>query len=264
MLYLVGFGPSARFLSIAALQALAHADKVYVDVYTSFAEGFSLELVKSLAPSAEVVEASRKILEDLSHKIVDEAKRANVVVLVAGDPLTATTHNALWLEALKRGVKVEVIPAVSGVQLAIAVTGLSWYRFGRPITLVYPEEHYKPYSTIEVIVDNLERGLHTLVLLDFRVDQGKIMDVKTAVKLLFELARELNGKDFLERLREAIMVGIARAGFRDQKCVAGCLKDILDSEFPPPPHTLIVAHPRLHPIEEDLLRRLCGFKGSNY
>lgn len=259
----MGFGPSARFLSIAALQALAHADKVYVDIYTSLAEGLSLELVRSLAPNAEVVEASRKLLEDLSRRIVEEAKHANVVILVPGDPLTATTHNALRLEALKQGVKVEVIPAISGLQLAIAVTGLSWYRFGRPITLVYPEEHYKPYSTVEVVVDNLERGLHTLVLLDFRADQGKIMDVKTGVKLLFDLAEDLGG-DFPKKLREAIMVGVARAGFRDQKCVAGCLKDILDSEFPPPPHTLIVAHPRLHPIEEDLLRRLCGFKGSNY
>ena len=259
----MGFGPSTRFLSIAALQVLAHADKVYIDVYTSLAEGLNLELVRSLAPNAEVVEAPRKLLEDLSHKIIDEAKHANVVILAAGDPLTATTHNALRLEALKQGVKVEVIPAVSGPQLAVAVTGLSWYRFGRPITLVYPEEHYKPYSTIEVIVDNLERGLHTLVLLDFRVDQGKIMDVKTGARLLFELAEEL-GEDFLKRLREAIMVGVARAGFRDQKCVAGYLKDILDSEFPPPPHTLIVAHPRLHPVEEDLLRHLCGFRSSNY
>ncbi|HIP66444.1 MAG TPA: diphthine synthase [Pyrodictium sp.] len=263
MLYLVGFGPSARFLSIAALQALACADKVYVDTYTSFAEGLDLKLVKLLAPRAEVVKASRKHLEDLSHKIVDEAKHANIVVLVAGDPLTATTHNALRLEALKQGVKVEVIPAVSGLQLVIAVTGLSWYRFGRPITLVFPEEHYKPYSTVEVVVDNLERGLHTLVLLDFRVDQGKIMDVKTGAKLLFELAEEM-GESFSKRLREAVMVGVARAGFSDQKCVAGRLEDILASEFPPPPHTLIVAHPRLHPVEEDLLKHLCGFKKSNY
>ena len=258
-LYLVGAGIASTYLTLRALQVIGSADKVYIDAYTSIAPGIDEELVARLNPEAEVVRASRSLLEDYSERIIEEARGKRVVVLAPGDPLTATTHISLIVEAKKRGVEVHIVPGVGGPQAAMTVTGLQFYRFGKPVTLVYPEEGLRPYSVVETIAENRARDLHTLVLLDLRLDAGKAMTVPEAVKILADLEAELASREpgFKPFLNEAILVGIARAGLPDQRCVAGPPGFVAAADYPPPPHSLVVTAPRLHPMEEEALKLLC-------
>ena len=258
-LYLVGAGLSKDYLTLRALEVLARADKVYIDTYTSIAPGVDRRLVERVNPWAEVVEASRSVLEEGAERIAEEAKTLNVVVLAPGDPLTATTHVALAVEAAKRGVRVEVVPGVAGPYAAALLTGLQSYRFGKMVTLVYPEEGYRPYSTVETVWENMERNLHTILLLDLRLDQGKAMTIPEAVGILLELEEELlrEGARPKHLVRDALLVGVARAGLPDQACLAGAAQDLKQHQWPPPPHTIVVAAPRLHPVEEEALATLC-------
>ena len=257
-LYIVGAGPGSEYLTLKAIKALARSRKIYIDTYTSIAPGVDEELVARLAPEAEVVRATRLHLEEESTRIIEEAREADIAILVPGDPLTATTHIALAVEARKRGVEAHIVPGVAGPLAVLDATGLQFYRLGKPVTLVYPEEGFKPYSTVETIHDNHRRGLHTLVLLDLRLDQGKAMTIPEAVKLLLDLEAELAKNGELEPvLQEALLIGVARAGLPDQRCHAGPPGHVASQQYPPPPHSLVVAAPRLHPVEEEALRYLC-------
>ncbi len=257
MLYLVGAGPSIEYLSLRAIEILRRASRVYVDTYTSIAPGLDAENLRAYAPGAEIVNADRRMLENESTKIIEEARHMDVVVLVPGDPLFATTHISLILEAYEKGVGAEIVPGVSGIQAVIDSTGLQLYKFCRPITLVYPEG-FKPFSVIETIWDNMRRNLHSLLLLDLRLDEKKAMTIKEAITILLELekelAKEVNGD---LKIASSIVVGVARAGLPGSKCKAGKPTTLLKEDFPPPPHSLIVTAPRLHPLEAEALRRLC-------
>jgi len=255
-LYVVGGGLSAEYLTLKAIRLLSVADKVYVDTYTSIAPGIDKGLAERLNLTATVVEASRSLLEEGAARIVEEARDKIVVVLVPGDPHYATTHISLIVEARKRGIEAYMVPGVSGPQAAVEASGLQFYRFGRPVTLVYPRGGVKPYSSLDVIRSNAERGLHTLVLLDLDLEEKRAMTVPDAVRLLLELEEEQE----YTITSSSVLVGIARAGLPDQKCVAGGPEELLEEDYPPPPHSLVVTAPRLHPMEAEALQLLCGLK----
>ncbi len=257
-LFIIGAGLSAEYLTLRALRLLGMAEKVYVDSYTSIAPGVDVELLRRLFPHLEVVVASRRMLEDEAHRIIEEARERDIAVLVPGDPFTATTHVALRVEAARRGVRVVVAYGVSGVQAVAGAAGLQFYRFGRSVTLVYPEEYYKPYTVVEVVWENMDRNLHTLVLLDLRLDEGKAMTIPEAVRILLELEEEYARREGVKpRISGARLVGVARAGLPDERCVWGTPEEVASASYPPPPHSLVVLAPRLHPMEEEALNLFC-------
>jgi diphthine synthase len=78
-------------------------------------------------------------------------------------------------------------------------------------------------------------------------------------RILLELERELAEEVSREpMIPELVLVGVARAGLPDQKCVAGSPEELERAEWPPPPQTLVVTAPRLHPVEAEALKTLCG------
>lgn len=52
---------------------------------------------------------------------------------------------------------------------------------------------------------------------------------------------------------DSLCVGIARLGSPDQKIVAGSMKQLLDVDFGPPLHCLIIVG-ETHPVEEEMLQ----------
>ncbi len=257
-LFIVGAGPSIEYLTIRALEAIGGADKIYIDSYTSIAPGVDRETLSKLT-RGEVVEASRYMLEQGASRIIEEARSKNVVILVPGDPLIATTHVALAVEARKAGVEVHIVPGVSGVQAVIDATGLQFYRFGKPVTVVYPEEGYKPYSIVETIWFNYSNNLHTLLLLDLRLDEGKAMTIPEALEVLEQLEEEYAREQKRQPIvGSALLVGVARAGLRDQYCLAGRINELKAAKYPPPPHSIVVVAPKPHPMELEALATLCN------
>ena len=90
--------------------------------------------------------------------------------MVVGDPFCATTHTDLYLRCVEENVKVEVIHNASIVN-AMGCCGLMVYRFGEIVSIPFFTEKWRPYSFYDKIKPNMERGLHTLALLDIKVKE---------------------------------------------------------------------------------------------
>ncbi len=257
VLVLAGLGTSLDYASIKLLDELSTADVVLVEAYTSIAVGYTYERLRRMC-LGELRYVSRRDLEEDYEWIIEMARNRKVVILVAGDPLTATTHISLLIEAKRKGVDVDVVLGVSGVYASITQSYLQVYRFGRIVTLTYPEKEYIPYTTVEVVRENLERNLHTLVLLDIRFDEGRAMRINEAVELLLRIEEEYCKANNCEQVLDKVIgVGVARAATPDTLVKADLLPKLKNYNFPPPPHSLIVVA-KPHPMELEALVELAG------
>ncbi len=257
VLVLAGLGTSLDYASIKLLDELSTADVVLVEAYTSIAVGYTYERLRRMC-LGELRYVSRRDLEENYEWIIEMARNRKVVILVAGDPLTATTHVSLLVEAKKKGVDIDIVLGVSGVYASITQSYLQAYRFGRIVTLTYPEKEYIPYTTVEVVRENLERNLHTLVLLDIRFDEGRAMRINEAVELLLRIEEEYCKINNCEQVLDKVIgVGVARAATPDMLVKADLLPKLKNYNFPPPPHSLVVVA-KPHPMELEALVELAS------
>lgn len=249
MLVFIGLGLEPGDLNLKAIHYIKLADEVILDTYTSILPKEYYELIEKLVEGKKLFYAKRSDLEGAGiQRLIEKAYYKNIVILVPGDPFIATVHDAVRVEALCKGIEVIVVNNVSILTKAISRCGLQSYRFGKIVTLVYPDVS-KPYSVIEVIYDNLSRNLHTLLLLDLRVEENKFMTIPEAIDLLIDM-------DYRRILHNRIAVALARLGFKDEYVVADKFVNLRNHNYPDPPHSLIITS-NLHPIELDNLRYLC-------
>lgn len=166
MLYLIGLGLDGKDLSLKAAEALGQCDAVYCEFYTGMWNGDIKSIEKLIGRN--IKQLMREEVE--SDFLVREAKTRNVALLVPGDPLAATTHFQLLLDAKEAGIECRVVHSAS-IFTAIAETGLHLYKFGRTTTLVRDFSASSPY---DIIRENRKAGLHSLVLLDIGMtaDEG--------------------------------------------------------------------------------------------
>lgn len=244
-LSLVGLGLEPDGISLAGRRAACEAEAVFLEAYTAKAPQ-PIEELEALVDGV-VQPLDRAGVED-GEAIVEAALGRHAALLVAGDPLSATTHTALRLQALEAGLEVCVHHAGSVLTAVAATLGLSHYKFGRTTTLVTPSERFFPESPYEVIAGNLERGLHTLVLLDVRED-GSFMSAGEGAQVLTEL-EDRRGEGVLAPDREVLAV--ARAGRADEAAWRGPLEGIAALEAGEPMHSLVIAG-ELGPVEEQAL-----------
>ncbi|KAL6902130.1 hypothetical protein ACP4OV_005006 [Aristida adscensionis] len=276
MLYIVGLGlGDERDITVRGLDAVRSCAKVYMEAYTSL-------LSLGLDPSAlvnleklygkEITVADRETVEERADQMLHEAAEADVAFLVVGDPFgiglsdeifRATTHTDLVVRAKNLGVEVKVIHNAS-VMNAIGVCGLQLYRYGETVSIPFFTETWRPDSFYEKIQNNRRLGLHTLCLLDIRVKEptleslcrGKkvyepprFMTVNTAISQLLEVEEARGGSAYG---RDSLCIGVARLGSDDQKIVAGPMEKLLDVDFGPPLHCLIMVG-ETHPLEEEMI-----------
>lgn len=254
-LIFIGLGlHGCKSISLRGLEEARRADEVYLDAYTSIIPGLRVEELEELLGRG-VRTASRKLLEGReSRKLLRSAVEKTVALLVPGDPFVATTHISLALEAVDLGIRVEVIPGASIASAIAGATGLQIYKFGRSVTVTYPEEGFVSEVPYEVVKENLQRGLHTLLYLDVRVDEGRFMSVSEALRLLSEIEERRREGVFTE---DRLVVGVARVGAPDSVVKAGPLKSMIDVDFGGPPHSIVVPG-RLHFMEKEALVKLAG------
>ena len=111
-------------ISLKGLMEVKSAESVFIELYTSLLSNFSIERFEEVSGKKLRV-VSRRELEDENGKVVlKEAEKGKVVLLVPGDPLIATTHVALRLEAERRGIKTHVVHGASIVSAAMGLSGL--------------------------------------------------------------------------------------------------------------------------------------------
>ncbi len=242
MLYLVGLGIwDEGDITLRGIEVCRKSSKVYAELYTSAWGGDLRKLEKLVGKKIKVV--GRSDMEESSPRLVREARRKSIAILVPGDPLSATTHSGIMDEAMKAGVKVEVIHS-SSVFTAIAETGLSLYNFGKTVTVVTPSDKYKPESFYDTAKENMDKGMHTLVLLDIN------MSVQEGLGILMEIERKKQKKVFHHNGKILIASAI---GSNKKLMMYGKITRLANEDFPPP--ALIIVPGRLNIFEKEFLEK---------
>ncbi len=246
-LYVIGIGLfDEKDISVRGLDFVKQCDYLYLENYTSLMKATKEDLEKFYGK--EIISAERELVEQ-SDEIVERAKTKNVGVLVMGDPLTATTHLALLMTAKENNVETIVVHNASVIS-AVGATGLQPYKFGKMVTVPFPDYNYRPESYYHVIRQNQTLGLHTLLLLDLKPVDKKFMSVTEAIDLLEQIESNQNIGVITP---QTMLIACARLGWPDQKIVYGTPSQIKNMDLPSPPHALVVPG-QLHFSEEDALK----------
>lgn len=248
MLYFVGLGLySEDDISFKGFNALKSVDCIYAEFYTAKLMGGNIDnLISKL--DVPFVTLKREDVED-RNVVIEEALTKDIAFVVAGDPLMATTHTELYVEAVNKGVETRIIHGSSIFSAAPGLTGLQAYKFGKTTTVPFPDENFFPHSPYDVIKSNKDQGLHTLVLLDIQAHKDRYMTINQALEYLSKVESERNEQVFTE---DTIVVGLARAGSEKPLVQGGTVKDIIDFDFGGPLHCLIVPGD-LHFVEAEAL-----------
>ena len=225
-------------ISLKAVEAIKKCKKIYLESYTS--TGLSKNyLQKTLGK--EIESKPRSFFEGKSQLIIKEAKSKNVALLIQGDCLSATTHISLLQEASDKGAVIEVIHGIS-IFTAITETGLSLYNFGKTASITFENENVKtPYG---VVKNNLENGMHSLILLDLNPQEKRFLSSKEGLAYLLK-----NGLD-----KNAKAVICSRLGTKRRDIKFGKVEELVKIDLRHYPQCIILIG-NTHFVEEDYLNK---------
>jgi diphthine synthase len=241
-------------VSLRGLEELKKADMVFAEFYTSLMPGLSIQKLEELAGKRVFVVSRHTLEEEEGQPILQEAKRGNVAFLVPGDPLIATTHVDLRIRAEKQGIETRVIHGASIVSAVIGLSGLQNYKYGKSVTIPFPEKNFASETPYRVILENQTMGLHTLCYLDIKAEEQKYMTIKEGLRLLLSVEKQKKRRVIT---LSTLVLGVARAGSANPTVKAGYVGDAMNHEFGPPPHVLVFPG-KLHFMEAEALITLAG------
>lgn len=180
---------------------------------------------------------------------------------------SATTHTDLVLRARELSIPVQTVPNAS-IMSGIGATGLQLYNFGQTVSMVFFLDNWRPASFYDRIKENRSIGLHTLVLLDIKVKEQSLENMARGRKI-YEPPRYMTVGQCAQQMLEieeekkegvygpeSLAIGAARVGGREEKFVAGTLKQLCDADeaLGPPLHSLVLLGKRAHELERDYAR----------
>jgi diphthine synthase len=257
MLTFVGLGLyDERSITIEGRDVLQSADRVFAERYTSRLVGASFEALEDYH-DVDVEVRDRDGVERDPEPILAAAETDDVVFVTAGDTMISTTHVDLRLRAHDRGIDTRIVHGTTAQTAASSLTGLQNYRFGKATTLPFEYAHGGdgvPDSVRETIDANADRGLHTLVYLDIKVDgPDRPADAPDETYMTASTAAEYLSDPYPDRLA----VVVARAGSPDPVVVADTLSALADRTFGDPLHLLVIPG-ELHHVEAAALVSLAG------
>ncbi|KAL3118191.1 hypothetical protein niasHT_000119 [Heterodera trifolii] len=287
--YLIGLGlGDAGDITVNGLNI------VFLESYTSMlSHGLSVANLEQLY-GRTVLEADRELVEQRIESLLDEARSADIALLVVGDPFGATTHAEFVLRARAMDVPLKVIHNAS-IMSAIGCCGLQLYNFGLTVSIPLWTDEWKPDSFLDKILLNRRNGMHTLCLLDIKVKEQTaenlikgnrifepphFLTCPMAAQQMLNAATERRkclGKDQQQQQREnnaeehcfphqhnaaadiderTMVVGMARVGWANQQILHCSLGQMASADLGLPLHVLIVpaTDEKLHPIEREMLQ----------
>ncbi len=252
-LVFVGLGlHDEKGISLQGIEETKTADQAFMELYTSILPCFSTQRFEAIVNKQVHVVSRRDLEEENGAVILNAAEKGKAVFLIPGDPFIATTHVALRIEAEKRGVKTRIVHGASVMSAIIGVSGLHNYKFGKTVTIPFPENSSEtPYN---VIAQNKNLGLHTLCLLDIKADKKRFLSINEALTLLLEIEQKRNEGVIT---RDTVAVGVARAGSNAPTLKADFMKDLVKCDFGGPPQSLIFPGD-LHFMEAEALVAFAG------
>lgn len=156
---------------------------IFVENYTFLVNN---DLVNEIerATGKTVNIATRSMLEEGARDFVSMGIDRDIALFVGGDPLIATTHKIIYLEALSKNVKFEIYHSSSVFTYAIGESGLDFYRFGPVCTIAAWKDNYKPLAFYDKLYNNIRSDLHTLLLLDYDYKSETSLNIRDAINIL--------------------------------------------------------------------------------
>jgi len=236
-------------ISLRGLEEIREAEAVFAEFYTSLMAGLSVIKLEKLIGKGVSVVSRHHLEEENGQMILQEAEKRKTVLLVPGDPLIATTHVDLRIRAEKLGIKTRIVHGASIVSAVIGLSGLQNYKFGRSVTVPFPEEDFTSETPYLVIKENRKMGLHTFCFLDAIVEEAKYMTVKEGLQALLTVEKRKRNNVVTSN---TLVVGIARAGSKDPTVKADYAKKVMTYDFGKPPHSIIIPG-KLHFMEAEAL-----------
>lgn len=243
MLYLIGLGlHDEKDITLRGLELAKSCDSLYIELYTSSWNGLK-KLEKVIGK--KIIQLERSDLEENQKKFLVEAKDKKIGLLVPGDPLVATTHIDIVIEAKKIGIKTKIIHAPS-IYSAIAETGLFIYKFGKTTTIPFSQKNFEPESPYDTIKQNKSLGLHTLCLLDIKENP---MEPREGLKYLLKI-EDKRKENILSTEDKVVIFSV-----RDKSFITyDRIKNILEKKFPTP--AVLIIPGKLHFKEKEYLEML--------
>ena len=234
-LWLIGIGPGDLDHMTERARGVARGcSKRYLEGYTAV-----------LPPKEEgrlesVVGPWEKLMRDEvegAEELLASAREESVALLVVGDPMQATTHIDLEDRCVEQGIGFHVIPGLSATALAVSLSGMQSYRFGRQVTLPFTTSDYLPTSPLKMLCNNFENGLHSLVLLDLDptgmgLEKPRPMSPAEAVGLLEKMAAQVVdeeevGRCLLENpVKQWNGILLSDLGTEEERVLSGPLGDL--------------------------------------
>ena len=255
VLYIIGMGiygePSIPY---SYYKLIRKAVKVYLETYTSPLK-VDIEKLKKIFNAKEIIPIDRSTVEE-NDELIREASERNVVILVSGDPLIATTHATLVLESIRNGIDVKVIHSSSALCAAIGESGLHTYKFGPSCTLIRSEKG-SSLRCYQILRDNIQKGFHTLFFLEYDALENYVMSPKEGIETLVKY-----DEDNLISDEQYVIVLCALGSENEEKKILK-IEEIMNdkAELGEEPCILIIPG-ELHFTEEEYLKYVLG--GGNY
>ncbi|RLF49928.1 MAG: diphthine synthase [Thermoplasmata archaeon] len=242
----IGLGlHDGRGISMRGIEEARKCDVVYAEFYTTPMPELDVEWIQGVI-GRKIKVLKREDVEE-GKCIIRDAMERDVALLVGGDPMAATTHLSLRIEAMKRGIKTVVVHSESIFTAAASAAGLQHYKFGRTITIPWVRDNYFPMSPYDMLARNRAEGKHTLVLLDTEPKDGQIMRACDAVEILL-MMEEAGRKGVFSK--DTRIFALARVGSTEPFVIFGRAERIMEASMPEPPHTIIVPG-EMHFMEEE-------------
>ncbi len=256
MLCFIGTGISGyKSVSEHTLSILSSCDIVYLDTFTGYLSCEDIEELNELANSRglniNLLAAKRWFIED-GREILEQAQKIDIAILTYGDPFVATTLVELYVRAIKKSIKVEIIHGASGITSLIGEAGLHIYKFGKIVTIT--SEPSSGFSVYRTTYENLLNGNHTLILTEYdnRLSGHFFLDPSWALQALLRAEDVFRRNVFLE---DTFAVVVSRVGSPCQRMISGTIKSIGSTCFGRGPHSIIITG-SLHFTEIDALLTL--------
>ena len=228
-LVLIGMGPNMlTSMTEEAIVAAESADFRYYEAYTAI---WPIEELDRLERRVGSIKKVMRPEVEQPEEIFNLAKANTVAVLVVGDPLQATTHVDLQLQAEEHGIDCRIVHGISITNIVTGAIGLSNYKFGRQTTLTYPYSNWIATSPLEILAMNRIMGHHTLALLDLdptgagtgKQQPMRPRDAVASMRLMIEkLSRDIEDiedNDSLSNLKKQALDELVATKFTDWNVV---------------------------------------------
>ncbi len=252
MIYIIGLGLGSWVsIPLEGYKIIERVNKIFIERYTSPFDFRELE-IQLREEGKEVIYLNRVDIEDidrfLHHLSNIRSKDEHVALLTPGDPLIATTHQYLIKELTSRGFKVKVVHAASILSAAIGESGLHVYKFG-PIATVMRSSVAPPTRALRVLVENMKRNLHTLLLLEYNFEENYIMTPYEGMSILDEFRKRLKINEICD---DTYVIAISKLGEEGERKILFKWNDyhkIIDVQGP----AVLIIPAKLHFTEHEYI-----------